>query len=355
MADITPSRASLPWVITQQDPPGRIVRLEGGAAPHGRRRKSPLVKTTFELRKQETYYSGRRPPSRHVFGDKESPITLTGRLMDINLGQGKAIEKRDELKQLVADGVTVLVKWGSVISYLAFPDKLTIGVEDEANFTYELSMSVDSDTDLVRRRGPLPAPAPPAALANVIADLGARATAPFQLINPLADILPDVVNGLSGAVSLLNTASATLLSAAESVDDFEEASVMQLRRLLAGLNQFKTAAIQFQTVFEAIRDEDITFAKDQSDVRLRLAAARAFAEDATIELLALAADMESRLSTVEVSRAFVAIVAKLGDTWESLATQVLGSPGAAQLLRDANDITYGEQPQPGRSYLVPAN
>ena len=46
------------------------------------------------------------------------------------------------------------------------------------------------------------------------------------------------------------------------------------------------------------------------------------------------------------------VLAREGDTWESISTRASGGPDKAGAIRTLNGARYGEKPRPGELYLV---
>lgn len=347
---------SQPWVISQLDPPNQTIRLEGLSAPHGRRRRKPIMETEWELRQQKTYYPGRRKPTRHHFGDQESDIVLVGRFMDTELDTGGAVDKRQEVRQFAAAARRVRVRWGSVASYQGIIAKVRTGFEDAANITYEITIEVDADEDLAVRRVISVQPIAPTQVAGFVLKEIATVRAPFQTDSglPNFDVLQDAISAMSSVVSTVNLASATFLSAAEAVRDFTSATSGQLKRLLGGITQLKTAMITMQNAFDSIALDSVLFVRTAT-VETTWQGLKNESNLSALNVLSLLADLEVSARSALGSPGFQTIIARDGDTWESLATRAIGGPDGANALRDANGVRYGEKPIGGRSYVVPVN
>lgn len=345
---------SQPWTMKQLEPPFDEFRLEGLSAPHGRRRRKPVMQTDFELRQKKTFYAGRRKPTRHHFGDQESDIVLTGRFMDSALGSGGAITKRRELRDFAAAARPIRVRWGSLVSYQGLMTKVQTALEDTANITYAITIEVDADEDLVARRTLPSPPVSPTQMANLVNEELIKMRFPVQTDTGLPNfaLLQSAIDFMASVVSDLNLASATFLSAAEAVRDFASASTGQLKRLLGGISQLKTSMITLQNTFDTMQIETMLFVQN-AETLVRWDEQRKDSALSTVAIMSLLSDLEVSTRAVISRPGFATIIARDGDTWESLATRVLGGPSGAISLRDANGIRFGEQPQPGRTYMVP--
>ena len=147
-----------PWTFVQQGPPNRTLTLSGPNAPFGRPRKGAVMEQERELRMGTTYYPGNRVPDRHIFGDKHTPIILTGRFMDSRIGVlGGAQAMWDQLDQFVSDQVICRAQWGSVAAFTGIITKCKRGTESAEEFTWSLTMDIDSD-DTKPIQAPVQAP-----------------------------------------------------------------------------------------------------------------------------------------------------------------------------------------------------
>lgn len=342
-----------PWVFLQMEPPGKTLRLEGASAPHGRPRKKPIMDTEFELRQSETYYAGQRIPTRHITGDKESPMILVGRFSDRVLGEGGANEKRLDFKEFWAQGRSTMVTWGQIVSYLCMPGKAKFGIESESEISYELELKVDADADLVV--GP-PRPtmtfSPKASIPSIKAleENVRRFTVPPRA--GLPELNPAFFDALADLVSKFNSASAELLAAAAYVDDVSTAASANVKRLLGGIHQYQTALARIDQTIASFA-VDAVVAVRSSRTEIDWYTNRAAAQSAIADLRATLSDTRRDAVAATRGASYRAIIAKQADTWESIASRELGGPGAAIAIRDANGAMFGEQPISGRRVLIP--
>jgi hypothetical protein len=344
---------SQPWEIAQQGPPGKTVTLGGASAPHGRRRKAPVADTEFELRMEEFFYPGVRSPGWNIFGDRESPIILRGRFMDSELGPRGALAKLLEVKDLIKDGVKCAIRWGSLLTYVGLPHKIRAGREDAAEIAYELTIKVAFDGDLGRRLALPDPPTSPFDQAQLIADKTKEITDILRKgIAPNEELFPDFLAPFEDLINAVNGAVAEFLHAAEAIDDFESALAGDIRRLVGGIGQVRTAML---TLNQALDNAILDAAIINRTAANEYAFARGVADGdlAAIDILALLADLDVQARRAEQGRTFKTIVAREGDTWEDIARRELGSADAAQSIKDANNIRYAEKPFGGRSYLIP--
>jgi len=347
--------ATQAWKIIQLGPPNKTLTLQGYNAPFGRPRKGSVVDTEFELRESETYYSFRRKPSRHIFGDKESPMILHGRWMDSAIsGPGSAIAFGRYVKQMVADKVRVSVAWGTTASYVGLMTKLRIGRESPAEIVWELTIKVDADVDLVRESAFLNAMITPISQATQI-DAAFKNYVATVEDDPISlDLNPSFLDMLRGLVSAANQAAAALLAAADAAQDYTAATAQQLARLRGAVSQFQTAIANMQDTIDTADIDAITFVRS-ANTDTRWIAYKAESDLQGGDIRALLADMDREVQLAQRGRGTSSYMATLFDTWESISTAVFGTADGAQAIRDANGVRFGQKPVAGQSYLIPAS
>lgn len=345
-----------PWRFFVLADPSVGFTLEGACAPHGRPRKKAIVETEFELRQTETYNAGVRIPTRHITGDKESNIVLVGRLSDRALGgPGTANDKLRDIKEYFAKGLQTVISWGQVLTYLATPGRCKFGRESEGEIPYELTFLVDADADLAEGAPRPPVTTSPKQSVPALRELSATIT---KFVTPPTTgrltVSPDFYNAMADAVSQFNSASAELLAVADVVDDYASATSAQIRRLLGGIGQYETALQRIESTMNTFSC-DIGVAVHSVESDLDWYGKRMDAQEAAQRLVAQLVNMSRDATASSRGGTNRAIVAAEGDTWESIATRELGSPSKASVIRDANGALYGEQPLPGRRYLIPVD
>lgn len=345
------------WEFKQQGPPNKTITLNAYQAPFGRLRKNPVIDTEFELRMSEVFYAGLRVPTRHHFGDKESPIILKGRWSDKYLGKNGANTQAVEFKQFVADAVVCTISWGQVCAYVGLPNKLRIGREDAQNMTWEVSILVDEDkalTKFVPNIDDLRTRSPASQLTQVNEDLSN-----FMLVAPDPDLLsnlsPGFIDELTALTDRLRNATAEFYTATQYLQDWTSATGEQLARAVGAISQLSSAIENVQDAVNTATIDGISYARTaETDYEWAdyVGSSDYYAESVIYDL----AQMQRQAQLAQQGgQGQVTTVAQGGDTWESISDRVYGDPGGAATLRDANGVTYGQQPTPGTAYVVPLN
>lgn len=357
------------WRFVQLGGDRKQLELGGLDAPFGRPRQKPVVTDSVEVREETIYYAGSDKPTRHIYGVAYENWSLQGRIGDRNPvgsngiapGTGYAKALIDYIKRFVADQQPVTVQWGNIVSATAFIRKFTPRREAEYEAEYLLEIRIDSDETsptsrvnvLSSRRSPRDAAASAAA---ELRGLSAKVTTNLSPADPNASynavVRPGILEGLENAVASVNNAVANVLAVTQTIDSVEKAVVGDLKRLRAGIAQLKTAALSLQNTYESMQLDLVaqrrTFLSDWS-----IQAGRADSDLSLVRALGTLEELDKRAEIAERGRAFTSYVAKYGDTWESIATALLGGPDRADTIRQANGITAGTLPVPGRSYKIP--
>lgn len=341
---------SKPWRFTQVSGARKVLTLEGTAAPHGRPRASPVVEDGMGLRDTAVYYPGNRRPTRHLFGEIHTDWTLTGRFADRFLGPGGARAKVLEIKEFIADQQAVHIEWGDILAATGILRRIKPSRESEGEIAWTLTVGIDGDDAMASSAGQLSPLDPTKSLAKLGAGLDA--------LKGLADLPSDLsfstdfLSGLDDLISHINGLTASVLSIAHDIDNFEQALSGELNRFRAGLHQLQTAALELGQTLENAQND---FAFDSASVASedRWHVARAESAAATLAIAALLADVDRDVEVIQRGRTRTTHDAAAGDTWESLSTRYYGGPSKADALRKANSARYGERPSPGRRVQIP--
>jgi hypothetical protein len=302
------------------------------------------------LRDATVYYPGNPRPTRHVFGEIHNDWILSGRFSDRFLGLGGAKAMVEQIKAFIADEQQVTIAWGDILAATGLVRRIKPSRESESEVGWTLTVGIDGDDALP------PAAPQPAALAPG-AKLGQLAGG-LSAINGLTDVpgdlglAPDFLDSLSDLVSQINSVSATVLSIADGISNFETAVAGDLNRFRAGLQQFQTAALTIQATLES-GENDAALLTASTTSEDQWHATRTEAKYQALVVAALLADIDRDVEIIQQGRQQTTCIATAGDTWESLSTRYFGGPSKADALRKANGARYGAQPQAGRLLQIP--
>jgi nucleoid-associated protein YgaU len=339
-----------PWTFTQVAGDQKVLTLAGEGAPHGRARVSPVVEDEMGLRDVAVYYPGNPRPTRHVFGEIHTDWVLTGRFADRFLGPGGAKAKIEEIKAFIADEQQVTIAWGDILAATGLVRRIKPSRESESEIAWTLTVGIDGDDALPPAAPQSSAVAPGAKLGQLSSGIGA--------INALTDLpgdlglAPDFLDSLGDLVSQINSVSASVLSIADGISNFETAVAGDLNRFRAGLQQFQTAVLTLQATLESAQN-DFSLTESSSLSEDQWHATRAEAECEALAMAALLAAVDRDVEIIQKGRQATTCIATAGDTWESLSTRYYGGPSKADTLRKANGAQYGAQPQAGRLLQIP--
>lgn len=341
------------WKFTQLGGAKRVVRLTGASAPHGRPRQRPVVTDGIKLRKQRVFYpdAGNRPPTTHIFGTQWSDWDLEGRFSDVWLGPGGTLSAIRDWQTLVAEGLGVEILWGDVLGAIGLVDSIEPGRESEFECTYKITVCIDQ-RDIQGGFTDYEIPIEPLALCQALqVELDGNISVIPRLQNA-GDLKPDFLDSLEESVASINALSVSLINIAGSIDAFEEATMDQLERLRAGVVQMRTAVHLFRGTVESTENDAMLLAR-AADTDVLWFAQRAAADVSTMRLLDLLDQLDREADLARRSRPLASYLAKLGDSWESIATIFYGGPADAGAIRNTNGIRYGSNPVPGRTYQIP--
>lgn len=335
--------------LVQLGKPHRTLGLFGNAAPHGRPRKGPVVTPEQRLRESETYLPGSDEPVVHVFGQRREPILMHGRWRDAKSGKGFAQAKMEEMASFFSDKQVCRVTWDDLLDFHGLLTRFTPKIESKGEVEWELEIKVLrnlldlQDTPAVQIKGPKD-------ITNqILASLKLKEQVPFVP----ATLRGSVVDTLSGLVSIVNSASAFLVDAANDFDAFATGSITALRRFRAGLGQLRVAVNTLRGTYDnmvvmvALESESADESQPFWDLKSAWSAS-------SLESLRLIAQAEREAAKAEQGRLLALHEAKLGETWESMARRwYAGSEERAGEIRDANGVDAGTEPIPGVIYRIP--
>lgn len=344
------------WKFAQLGGGKRTLTLAGSCAPHGRPRQRAVVSDGIKLRRQRVYYPDQRGiPTTHVFGYEWTDWELVGRFSDVHLGKGGTAEAIRQWQSVVADGYEVTISWGDIIRARGYVDSFTPGRESETECNYTIALLIDDQIGAVQAQQRLDPRPPPLALCQALqAKLDANVSvAQLGSLSPTAGALtPDFLDSLDSLVSSINGFSASLIAIAGDIDAFAEATLDQLERLRAGVAQTRTAVNRLRHTIETTNNDSAMFAR-AADNDAQWFASRVKQDVATMAILALLEELDREAELAIRGRILSVYTARLGDTWESIATLFYGGPEGAGRIRDANGVTYGALPVVGREYQIP--
>lgn len=338
------------WVFKQLAGPRKRLELSGWAAPFGRPRQTEVADDVIEIREDTQYYSGLdAEPVRHIFGARYEPIELEGRWMDSWGGNDFALLQQTAAKRFVADQQDVQITWGEVLSYRGFIKRLSCKFESPHDIAWTMLILIDKD-DNIEFRPDVPTPRSPSSYTNRILEVLAESLEDSVEIPPT--MKADLLTSLGSLISSVNSVSAELLRAADSLGTFEKNLFQQLGRFRAGLRQFRMAINRFKDVYESAQ-ADAALESQNADAEVQLWKSQgAFSKSYAAALSEIVkADREAKRA--QRGSIFTLSTAKEGDTWEMLARRVYGDATRADDIRDANGIAPGAFPEPGASYIMP--
>lgn len=341
------------WRFTQLGGPRRTLTLAGASAPHGRPRKNPVVSDGIKLRRERVFYpdGGNKPPTTHIFGTEWKDWELEGRFSDRELGKGGTKAVIQEWQSFVADGQEVQIAWGDVLSARGLVDEFIPGRESEAECSYKIVVLVDS-RDIDGGRSAFIIPRAPLEMCQALQLELLEGVGRIPSLPHAGDLKPTFLDSLEEAVSSINGFSASLLNVAGEIDAFAEGTLDQLERLRAGVAQTRTAVNKLRGTFETTENDAALLAR-AADSDVQWFASRASADVSTMRMLAILEEIDRETEISRRGRTLGIHLARLGDTWESIATSFYGAPDGAGAIRDANGVLFGDLPVPGREYQIP--
>lgn len=357
----------LVWTFTQLGGPRNQLKLIGWQAPFGRPRRGTIVNVGLHVGTQTTYFEN-GPPSVAVFGRQGKPWDLHGRWMDQAIGaNGGAQQMARAWKDFIGARQEVRAAWGDILSYRIFIDDLDLNVESEAEIAWQMHaiVLVDEAAPITTQPQPVANPQEQAARLEV---LMIDTREPFNVMTStsIGAILNEISDEFADLVSTMNAPFAAIYETASAISSFETALSADLQKMGSGLQTLRTAAVEMADLNELlvsrtfVESGEIGLVSSDlsgglfagSDVK-QLTSAKASADAATTDMLALIAEMQLAIELRLRGEAASAHAAQDGDTWEKIALRAMGSPEAARAVRAMNGAKYGAKPHPGRIYTIP--
>jgi hypothetical protein len=334
------------WKFAQVGGDQDTFTLSGWSAPFGRARQGAVVKTTLKVRTERVYYPGSNSPTRHVFGSKEDDWELKGRWRDRALGKGGAQAKARAAKLFVGAFQPVQISWGDILVYTGFIAELELGNESESEIEWTFRIEIDSDdttTSSTTIHGPSVGDFS-GALGDALNELSGAIALP-KLPGSLGDVM-------DSAVDAFRSATGSVRSAIDQVASFKDATFAQINRAVSGVSELRGAGIELREAFLSIPSDAHGVGQRASDI-VKLQAAQTSVEDQIRASLSVGAQIERGAELARIGRIKATFVAGDGDTWEAVSSRVYGSPDRAGDLREANNVSPGQNPVPGTMYLIP--
>lgn len=342
-----------PWRFTQLGGNKTVLVLDGPNAPYGRPRKAPVVEPEIEVRETEVYYPGNDIPTRHIFGTRQSPISLSGRFMDSRIGQaGGAQFKADEVQRFVRAKIPCRIEWGGFVAMTGLITRFKRSIESGAEIAWSMTVKIDSDDTQANIFSPTP---PNDSASQLLAQVQASL---LSLNSSLPDIpddiefTPGLLGGIKSLISTINSVMSVPLQFAQSVDNFESALNSDVAQFEAGIHQVSNACDQLQITLST-GENDLAIAGANATSQAKWFSMRAETDVLLLAVLDLLARGDLAAERARKGTPDKTVRASGGDTWESLASANLGSSGKADDLRQANGARYGSQPTPGQAVHIP--
>lgn len=348
---------STPWIFEQLEGPKgerKLLILNGYAAPFGRPRQKPLVKEVLKSRVQTTRYPKRSgAPVRHAFGTGYEPMEMTGRWMTKHLlrNDGKtANDIANEWTDFLNDERSCRISWGNIVSYIGYIEELELSRESEDEIAWRMKILTDDRDDISVHQGAVV----PGKSIDVLFDDVKRfnQTVPNLLKPASVNIAPDFLESLDLLASKLHAPFAALDRFRGQVADFKTAAhsvISHFRSVVAEYAQ----AITFLQSFLLGSPVQLAVLIRSPEADLVWLGFTFYMDIASTSTLANLAEMDRLAELAGRSASGKTVVAREGDTWESLSTRTTGGPEKAAVIRALNGARYGELPTPGETYLSP--
>lgn len=340
------------WTFEQLGGEKKKLTLDGYAAPFGRPRQKAIFEEEFKERIQTTRYPGNSgPPTRHLFGQQwNDQMILTGRWMDRHLrGQQTATSLVVAWQDFLKDEQRVRISWGSVASFIGYCESLNVGWESDTECTWKITFLVDEKPSQTRRRLPVDSGIENN-LSSLIAFVNKSRASAAAIANNLN---PDFIDQLDGVFSQVAVGTSQLVRFSNQISDLESRSFGTLQRLRLGIQEVKTAVLNLQSTIGSATDDGVLFTRQAPETVITLAQFRADNDVNAMIILDLLASMHVSVERVLTGKAYTSYEARVGDSWESISTQIYHGADGAGKIRAANGIKYGELPVPGVTYRIP--
>lgn len=371
----------MPWTFTQEGPNPKTITLDGWAQPFGRPRLGEILDIGVKVVRELKRMPGKGvDPIINAFTSYGNDWHMTGRWMDVSLAQGigASFALRHKWVDFVSDMRTVIASWTTsgqgapLLSYRIFINHMPMKAEAGVPGQIAWEMYADVITDFSQ--------SPPIVLQKVqtpvdmskqMNDLIPKAVTPWT--NPLGAvgwalaILPTLAQAMSLVATEILVPFNLVYQLTSQISDFASATREDLIGLATGVGQCQTGFEQMRQstdlLFSQITALQIQYATStvlgqqtfiSGPNMIALGATKLQSDIANTALLALLADIQAQVQAFIRGRTQKSYTAVFGDTWESIALVTLGSVSAAQDMRQANGVQYGELPIPGKSYNVPS-
>lgn len=340
--------AVFPWKFTQLGGSRKTFTLSGWNAPFGRPRREPMAEDGVELREKTVYYPGNDQPTTFVFGTKLDDLVLHGRWTDQQNGPGGARRLVEMSKEWLRDQQLVRVDWGPQMSVNGLLKKFVPGRESAHEYTWMMRFRVLSDNQAgaQRRSREFLAPADitrQVKLALLLTDIDEISSIP-NISGTFLDLIDDAVTALTTATGYLDTI-------AQQMSDFSQATFGELARMRGAIAQVGTAISTMMLTWDAAKNQTAML-RDSGDGQIGFSLyATQLSVDAYVAL-ALLADADKQAELAQRGNVQTTYVVKSGDTWESISTYIFGDASKADVLRQANNVRYGQPPTPGAKIHV---
>lgn len=328
--------------------PNKELILAGKAAPHGRPRRETITTPEQTLRRSEEMLPGSSEPVVHIFGDKNEPLTFHGRWRDRYSGNGFAMAKHKEFASFFSDQVPVELNWDDNIHVECLLVRYSPKIEGATEVAWEFECTVLRNLLQIEPRRVVEVKGPGDITSQIIKSLKVKDRLPLEP-KALKGSVVDVLNQLVGDV---NSATATLVKAADDIDSFVSSSFTALRRFRAGLGQVRVAVSTLSATYDnlvntaALENDSANQSQQFWDLQ---AAWRASSFEA-IRQLAIA---ERESAKAEQGKLLALHEASIGETWQSIAIRWYKTADRADAIRLANGVEVGTEPVPGVIYVVP--
>lgn len=341
-----------PWQFTQLGGAKRTITLAGASAPHGRRRRDPVVSDGVKLRRARVYYPDSKgsPPTTIVAGTAWDDVELRGRFDDRDLGLGGTSDMIRQWQTFVVDAQLVQIIWGDIWAATGIVDAFIPGRESQYECTYTIKLLID-ERDIGTGQSVFVLPKSPTQLCSELTEVLTTVT-PVPSLPHAEALKPDLLESIDDAVSSVNSFSASLIRIAGEIDAFEEGTLDQLERLRAGVAQMKTAANRLRETMDSANN-DAALLYSAADADVQWIATKTSTDVSTTRMLSILDEMDREADLARRGRVLSVYVARAADSFESISTRFYGGPDGAGDIRDANGVRYGELPFPGRSYQIP--
>ena len=339
------------WTFQQLEGPSadrKMIVLSGWYAPFGRPRKEPILKEIIKSRVQTTRYPGASGQTRHAFGTNTEPFELKGRWMS-KAGSELANDLADRWKAFVKDERTCRIAWGNIISWTGFVEELELGRESEHEIAWRMRILIDGTDDEPKR--PAPRFRPTQSLEQLTEIFQFLAGSKRLQASALPDLQPDFLDSLDNLAAELNKPAALMNKIAGDIDGIEKKTFGTIQHFRGAITGMRTAILTMRDVVINTEIDSVLVSRSaESDIAWLKYSLDFDTESANILDQLNALDRNAELALKNDASKF--IVARDGDTWESISTRATGGPEKAGDIRSLNGARYGEKPVPGVSYFV---